>query len=142
MSKLFILSIQGGSYVTVNGCEESHGQGSLKSYIKVLDIDNNKELTWKLGVFTQAKHEIHEDDELEALNELGFNADYIHPWDDSKNGENCIQLLTKLGFYDEDKDDDGNIIGATFDGYIFIGEIEEAKAKELSEKYMQSYYVY
>ena len=143
MSKLFIISIQGQELVTVNGEQERHGQYSNFSQTKVLDLSTSKKLDWKLGCFLQPKGQMHSDEELEKLENLGFNITYIHPWDNTSNNKDAMNYVKKVtNIYDEYEDENEDIISGVFDGYVIIGEIEKEKAEKLSKEYRQENYVY
>lgn len=147
MSTVLIQSIQGvqNTLFENNGFKQSN---SNVSYIKVTDLDTGKILDWKLGVFTQGKGEFLTQEEAEQLNkDYGFMYLTITPYEGSndKTTETAISLLKKLGYiteWDYECDEADCRTKNVFDGFIVIGEIELEKAKELSKKYSEAYYVY
>lgn len=141
MSKLYVLSIQ-GQQIYYNNCSQISGTNySDISRIKIFNMQTGNKLDWKLGVFTQSQGQIHTDEEIKALEELGLHCYYMHPWkygnENNKDATEVLKKLDLINFEDENEEEE-----YTFDGLVIIGEIEEEKAKELSNKYKETHYVY
>ena len=131
--KVYILSIQGAEIVN-----DGNGQYFDRSYIKVINLNNGNELDWKLGCFTQPNRQYHEKEEIKFLEELGLKA-YRVDYTSATSNETAERLAYKYCIDWANYEEDDNPL---FDGWVFVGEVELDKAKELSSKYLKNNYVY
>ena len=132
MKKVYILSIQGTELVN-----DGSGQYFDRSFIKVIDLNTGNKLDWKLGIFTQTQEQYHTDNEIAKLEDLGLKSYRVTY--NKKCNEDAEKLAYKYGIDWANYEEDDNPL---FDGWVFVGEVELDKAKELSSKYLKNNYVY
>ena len=130
MSKIMIFSVSGQELGVVGGI--GNGYFHTVCSTKAIDLETGEKLNWRIGRFLEPREDMHTDEELKIIKDLGFENTYIHPWKTCNNEKVVMDYLNKeLNIYIDENGD-----GSTFDGYAFVGEIEKELAEKLSNYYI------